>query len=133
MSAETVDTRPEAPPRERPPVSDAALWTAVLLGPVVYLVNLQVSYVMVDWACASGTTWALHIAHAAAVAVAVVATLLSWSFWRRAGGDWPNSAGGSAARTRLLGAVGTLGGALFALSILAQWMTVMVLGACLRN
>ena len=133
MSAETVDTRPEAAPREQAPVSDTALWTAVLLGPVVFLVNLQVAYVMVDWSCSSGTTWSLHIVHAVAAAIAVAGTLVSRSFWRRAGGEWPDSAGGSAARTRLLGALGTLGGALFALSIGAQWLTVMILGACPRS
>lgn len=132
MSTETIDLRPEAPPREQAPVSDAALWTAVLLGPIVFLVNLQVSYVMVDWACASGTEWALHVVHAVSVAIAIGGTWVSRSFWRRAGGSWPDTEGGSAARTRLLGALGALGGALFALSIGTQWLTVMILGVCER-
>ena len=133
MSAETVEMRPESAPREQAPVSDVALWTAVLLGPVIFLINLQVSYVMVDWACARGTEWALHIVHAVSVAIAMGSALVSRSFWRRAGGSWPDTDGGSAARTRLLGAVGTLGGALFALSIGAQWLTVMILGVCERS
>lgn len=132
MSTETVEIRPEADPREQAPVSDVALWAAVLLGPVSFLANLQITYVMVDWACASGTTWALHLSHAIAVAVAVVGVLVSRSFWQRAGGTWPDGAGGSAARTRLISVIGTLGGALFALSIGAQWLTVAILGACLR-
>ena len=133
MSAETIETRPEAAPREQAPVSDVALWTAVLLGPVVFLINLQVTYVMVDWACASGTEWVLHLVHAASVAVAVGSAWVSRSFWQRAGGSWPDTAGGSAARTRLLGALGTLGGALFALCVGAQWLTVIILGVCERT
>jgi hypothetical protein len=132
MRTETIDTRPEAAPREQAPVSDVALWTAVLVGPLVFLLNLQVNYVMLDWACARGNAWALHIVHAISVVVAVASALVSRSFWQRAGGSWPDSEGGSAARTRLLGALGTLGGGLFALSIGAQWLTVIILGACLR-
>ena len=133
MSEETIEMHPEAPPREQPPVSDTALWTAVLLGPFVFLLNLQINYVMVDWACSSGTEWSLHLVHAASVAVAAASAVASWSFWKRAGGSWPDSAGGSAARTRLLGVVGVLSGALFAVSIAAQWLTVIIEGACLRN
>jgi hypothetical protein len=39
---------------------------------------------------------------------------------------------GSESRSHLLAALGTLGGAGFAISILAQWITVMVLGPCSR-
>lgn len=133
MSTESVETHPEAARREQAPVSDTALWTAVLVGPIVFLLNLQVNYVMLDWACASGNEWALHVAHAVAVAVAAAGALVSRSFWQRAGGSSPDSAGGSAARTRLLGAVGVLSGVLFALSVATQWLTVMIQGTCLRN
>ena len=34
---ETVDIRNESGPRERPPVSDFALWVSVLGGPFVFL------------------------------------------------------------------------------------------------
>lgn len=128
----TVDIRPEAPPREHPPVSDLALWTTVLSGPVVFLLNLQVNYVMVDWACNTGHEWALHVVHAAALVVVAAGTLLGIMLWRRVGGGWPDPRGGSESRSRLLAALGTLGGLTFAVSILAQWITVMVLGTCLR-
>jgi hypothetical protein len=88
---------------------------------------------MLDWACPTGNEWALHIMHAVSIAIAAGGAVVSRSFWQRAGGSWPDSAGGSAARTRLLGAVGVLSGALFALSIAAQWLTVMIQGTCLRN
>jgi hypothetical protein len=128
----TVDVRPEAPPREHPPVSDLALWTSVLGGPIAFLVNLQVNYTMVDWACNTGHDVGLHLAHLVALALAVGAGWLGLTLWRRIGGA-PDSGGGSESRSRLLAVLGVSGGALFALSILAQWITVMVLGSCLRN
>ena len=50
MAEASVDIRSEAAPREHAPVSDLALWTSVLVPPLVFLLNLEVSYVMVDWA-----------------------------------------------------------------------------------
>jgi hypothetical protein len=128
----TVDVRPEAPPREHPPVSDLALWTSVLGGPIAFLVNLQVNYTMVDWACNTGHDAGLHLAHLVSLALAVGAGWLGLTLWRRIGGA-PESGGGSESRSRFLAVLGVSGGALFALSILAQWITVMVLGSCLRN
>jgi hypothetical protein len=129
---ETVDIRPEIGPREHPPVSDFALWISALGGPVAFLVNLQASYTMVDWACNTGHDWAVHVAHVIALMLAVAAALLGLALWRRVGREWPDSGGSSASRSRLLAAIGALGGALFAVSIVAQWIPVMVLGTCLR-
>jgi hypothetical protein len=132
MAEASVDIRREAPPREHPPASDATLWTSVLGGPLVFLLNLQVNYVMVDWACNTGNDWALHVVHFVTLLVAAGAALLGLTLLRRTSGDPPGDAGGSDARSRLLATVGALSGSLFALSILAQWITVMVLGTCLR-
>ena len=132
MAEASVDIRPEAPRREHPPASDAALWTSVLGGPLVFLLNLQVNYVMVDWACNTGNDWALHVVHLVTLLVAAGTALLGLTLLRRTSGDRPDDAGGSDARSRLLATVGALSGSLFALSILAQWITVMVLGTCLR-
>ena len=84
MSTETIETHPEAPPREQPPVSDTALWAAVLLGPFIFLLNLQVNYVMLDWACATGNEWAVHLVHAVSGVVAAGSLFVSRSFWRSA-------------------------------------------------
>ena len=129
----TVDVRPEAPPREHPPVSDLALWTSVLSGPVVFLLNLEICYVMVDWACNTGQEWALHVVHLVSLAAVVAGTLLGAALWRRVGRSWPDPDGGADSRSRLLAALGTLGGVAFAVSIVAQWIPVVAAGACVRN
>jgi len=129
---ETRDVRPETPSPEHPPVSDLALWTSVLSGPFVFLLNLQINYVMVDWACNTGNDWSLHVVHLASLAVAAAGGLLGLTLWKRAGRDWPDDGGGSVSRSRLLAALGALGGLTFAVCIIAQWITVVVLGTCLR-
>ena len=134
MSAEaSVHVRTEPGPREHSPVSDLALWTSVLGGPFVFLLNLEVNYVMVDWACNAGTDWALHLVHLASLVLCVACALLGLALLRRLRRDGGDRVGGSDARSRLLATVGILSGALFAVTVLAQWIPVMVLGTCLRN
>jgi hypothetical protein len=129
---ETVDIRNESGPRERPPVSDFALWVSVLGGPFVFLLNLEVSYVMMDWACYTGNDWAMHLVNAVALVLAAATAALGLSTWARVGREWPDSGGSAASRSRLMATVGTMSGTLSAVSVLAQWITVMVLGTCLR-
>jgi hypothetical protein len=133
MAEVSVDVRKEAGPREHPPVSDLALWTSVLGGPFVFLLNLEVNYVMVDWACNTGNDWALHVVHFVSFVLSAACALLGLTLLRRVKRDEPDGAGGSDARSRLLATLGVLSGALFAVSVFAQWIGVMVLGTCLRN
>jgi len=132
MATETVDVRAEIGKREHSPVSDVAQWASALGGPVVFLLNLEVSYVMLDWACATGQDWTVHLAHVVALALAIAACLLGVALWRRVGNEWPDGGGTSTSRSRFMAAIGALGGALFALAIVAQWITVVVLGTCPR-
>ncbi len=133
MADVTVDVRTEPGPREHPPVSDLALWTSVLGGPFVFLLNLEVSYVMVDWACNTANDWTLHVVHFVSLVLCAACGLLGLTLLRRVSADCPDHAGGSDARSRLLATCGVLSGTLFALSVFAQWIGVMVLGTCLRN
>jgi hypothetical protein len=124
--------RPESGPREHPPVSDLAQWMGLLAGPVTLAAQLQVSYMMTTWACMNGTVWVMHLVSALAVAASAAGILLSWRNWQAAGREWPSSEGGSTARTRFLGAVGTLLGALILLVIIALSLTIVVVGPCVR-
>lgn len=130
---ETRDVRQETQSHEPSPVSDFALWTSVLSGPVLFLLNLEVNYAMVDWACNTGHAWALSVAHVVALTLTIAGTGLGVVLWRRLGSTWPDTNGGAASRARLLAAVGALGGALFAINIVAHWVPVVVIGACLRS
>ena len=132
MPDATFDVRTEPRPREHPPVSDLALWTSVLGGPLVFLLNLEVNDVMVDWACTTGNDWALHLVHFVSLVLAATCTLLGVTLLRRVSGAGLDH-GGSDSRSRLLATLGILSGALFAVRVLAQWIPVMVLGTCLRT
>jgi len=132
MAEASVDVRTEARPRQRPPVSDLALWTSVLGGPFLFLLNLEVSYVMVDWACNTGTDWALHVVHFVSLLLSAACALLGLTLLRRVRRAGPDSDRDDG-RSRLLATLGLLSGTLFAVSIFAQWIGVIVLGTCLRN
>ena len=133
MAEVSVVVRTEAGPREHPPVSDLALWTSVLGGPFLFLLNLEVSYVMVDWACNTGNDWALHVVHFVSFVLSAACALLGLTLLRRVRNSGPESDRAADARSRLLATLGILSGALFAVSVFAQWIGVMVLGTCLRN
>ena len=133
MAEASVDVRTESGPREHPPVSDLALWTSVLGGPFLFLLNLEVNYVMVDWACNTGNDWALHVVHFVALVLSAACASLGLMLLRRVRGDRSDGSRSTDARSRLLATVGILSGTLFAVSIFAQWIPVMVLGTCLRN
>lgn len=126
--------RPEAGPREMPPVGNAPLWAGVLAGPVAFLLLLTVNYVYVEWACARSRWWPMHVAAALALAVTVLALLLSWRNWVAAGRVWPtDDEPGSASRARFLAALGVLTSGGFVLVMIAQWIPVMILGPCQRS
>ena len=133
MTEASVDIRTEAGPREHPPVSDLALWTSVLGGPFLFLLNLEVNYVMVDWACNTGNDWALHVAHFVSLVLSAACALLGLMLLRRVQRTGAETDRAAVARSRLLATLGILSGSLFAVSVVAQWIGVMVLGTCLRN
>ena len=133
MSEVSVDVRTEAAPREHPPVSDLALWTSVLGGPFLFLLNLEVNYVMVDWACNTGNDWALHVVHVLSLVLSASCALLGLTLLQRVRHAGPDSDRAADARSRLLATLGILSGTLCTVSVFAQWIGVIVLGTCLRN
>jgi len=109
------------------------LLAGVLAGPLAMLVQLQVNYALVNWACdAARWEWALHLVALLALLVTAGAGLLSWHNWRRAGGVWEDEGAGVIPRSRFLAAVGILISALLSLVIIAQWIPVFIHGPCQR-
>ncbi len=108
----------------------AALLTGVLLAPVAFLMNLELSYLAVGASCARGSALSLHLVHAACLLLTLVGASVAWRSWRAVGIGWPGDASGSAARSRFLAGLGFAGSALFALTIVAQWIPTLTLHAC---
>ena len=107
-----------------------ALWAGLLLAPAAFLLNLELSYVMVRRSCLQGTPLPVHVVQGACLLAAVVGTLIAWRQWLAAGREWPGEAGGAVGRTRFLAGLGLTVSLLFVLVILAQWLPAFTLHPC---
>lgn len=108
----------------------AELWVGVLVGPLAALMQLEVNYALVLWACSHHSTWPLHLVSVLALLVTIVAGLLSFRIWQRVSvnEDGP----GPAARTRLMTVIGVLISIMMLLVIIAQWLAVFIHDPCER-
>lgn len=107
-----------------------SLWTGLMAGPLLALSSQLALYAATPIACEAGNAVALHVLGAVTVLLAVAASLLAWTHWRRTGGDWPGEEGGVAGRSRFLAALGTASSAFFALVVLAMWAPTFVMSPC---
>jgi hypothetical protein len=108
-----------------------ALWLAFLAGPVAALLLLLADYALAGAACTAASRTVLHAVAALCLATALAGWRASWRGWSATGRAWPDSSdGGPTAHLHLLGSLGVLGGGLFVLFILAQWLAVLVLDPC---
>ncbi|HEX8363419.1 MAG TPA: hypothetical protein VF613_25080 [Longimicrobium sp.] len=109
----------------------AALWFAVLAGPIAWMLGLNVQYSLVRVACAKSAMLPLHLLSLATLALAVAGGVVAWREWRRAGAEWPGEGPGTLPRSRFMAALGLLTSPLFALTILAQWVANLFLNPCM--
>jgi hypothetical protein len=107
-----------------------ALWAGLLLPPIAWLLNLQISYMLVPWACSTGRQFALHLVTLAMLLLAGGGGLIAWRTWQRTGRDWPNEAGGVVPRSRFMAVGGLLSSGMFFLVIVAQGIPSFMLSAC---
>jgi hypothetical protein len=107
-----------------------AVWTGALLPPVAALLDLNLSYMLVTRACLAGSRVPLHLVHLGGVLLTTVGGVVAWRALRDVGTSWPHDEPGPPGTTRLMAAVGVLGGVLFTLVALALWVPVWVLSPC---
>jgi amino acid transporter len=102
-------------------------------APTLFLSQLELTYAMVPWACASQAHWMLHAVAAGAFALALFLTGLCLSNWRktmeREGGRASDSAD-PPVRDAFLALMGAVISGYCALAIAAQWGTQLVLSPC---
>jgi hypothetical protein len=118
---------------ERHPSAASSLgaqWTGFFLAPATFFAHLQVAYVLVPLACATGNHLWLHVAGALSVLLAIAGTMVARGVWTRDGGGAPGEHGGPPPRARFLGVTGTVMGALFTLLLAAQWAAAFILSPC---
>ncbi len=113
--------------------SDATLgelWAGVLVGPLAALMQLEVNYALVLWACSHRSTWPLHLVSILALLLTIAAGLLPLRLWQRlaVAEDGPGPQG----RAKLMAVVGLLISIMMSLVIIAQWLAVFIHDPCER-
>ena len=108
-----------------------ALWFALLVGPVAWVIGLNAEYALVLIACARGTMLPLHLVSLGTLLMAFSGAAVGWREWRRAGVGVPSEEGGTIARSQFMAALGVIGSAYFALVILSQWAGSFILHPCM--
>ncbi|HEX8185512.1 MAG TPA: hypothetical protein VF747_12190 [Blastocatellia bacterium] len=106
------------------------LFTGLVLPPFAFLLNLQIGYTLVPWACSTGNEFVLHIISIATMAVAASGGLIAWREWQRGGRKLPDDEAGRAPRSRFISVLGISMSVLFSLIILAQWIPSFFLSPC---
>ena len=109
---------------------NAALWTGLLLGPIVWLIAFETGFALTDWACAMRARSAALIIWLVALAITSVSGLLAWSEWRRLGREVPGDGAGAVPRARLMALGGVLLSGLMCVVIVAQAIPAVLLEAC---
>jgi hypothetical protein len=103
-----------------------------LLGPVVALLNQQITYQADMWACGSNAGASIHLVPFLCLVVTVGAGITAYRDWKAVGAGVEEEAADVPSRTRFL-AMGGIGISAFSsLVIIAQWAAVFVFDPCMR-
>jgi hypothetical protein len=108
----------------------AKLWGAFIVAPLAWLIDLESSYAIVDWACSHDRRAVLFVIPLAALALIGVAAWLCWSAWSdlRRGVEFE---GGSVEdRSRFLAVIGLMMSATFALLVVTTFAARYLLSPC---
>src|SRR5437773_7439984 len=108
------------------------LWFGILAGPLAFLLNLQLSYMLVQPVCVTAHHLVLHLVPVGAILLAVSGGVSAWRNWRRTGQAESSMAGGVLPRSRFMAGVGLLTSGLFIIVIVAQWLPNFMLTPCQR-
>ncbi|MDB4877209.1 MAG: hypothetical protein JWM41_3655 [Gemmatimonadetes bacterium] len=109
-----------------------SLSLAIVLGPVVALVNQQAIYAADMWVCGRGFRAALHIVPALCLIVVAGAAVGAYRNWQAVGRGVEDEQATIATRTRFLALLGMSISVFSSLVILAQWLAIFVFAPCQR-
>jgi Ni/Fe-hydrogenase subunit HybB-like protein len=109
-----------------------ALWTGILGSAIVWAIQLQTSYAMVPWACASGHRWMLPLTSSAFLIAAIIPGVMAWKLWKKASGTQSERETRYAGRRRFMAMLGMMDTAIFVLLIIAQGLPVFFIHPCLE-
>jgi hypothetical protein len=102
------------------------LWTGLLLPPIAWSMQIEVVYLLSDYACKTQNFLPNHLASAVALIVSLAGLGIAWRNLKQAGDKWPSDHAGPIPRSRFMAVLGLMSGALFSLVIIAQWLPTIV-------
>ena len=108
------------------------LWFGILAGPLAFLLNLQLSYMLVQPVCVAAHHLVLHLVPVGALLLTASGGVSAWWSWQRTGHAESSKAGGVLPRSRFMAGVGLLISVLFLVVIAAQWLPNFILTPCQR-
>jgi hypothetical protein len=115
------------------PWRNAALWTGLLAGPIVFLTLLEAVYVMSYVSCETRHTWFLHVA---VLTAAILVAAAAWTAWRCGPPEdaqprtAPVTRATAEARARWMALAGVGLSIWFILAIVAMEIPIVVLKTC---
>ena len=124
-----------APPRPSP-VGGAALWTAILGGPIAWMIQLNVAYPLASESCADA--WPrvpMYATNVVTLLLAAATVALAWRNWSRLGGgagELPGDEPDAIDRARFMALLGLVTSASFVMVIVAESVPFFFLGPCVR-
>jgi hypothetical protein len=104
------------------------IWFALLVVPLLALLDQSVSYATTVWACAHQNTFAVHAVHVPFLVAAAGGAIAAFQGWQRASGSRRENE--TLARRHFLAGLATGAAALSVLVILAMWAVSWVLRSC---
>jgi hypothetical protein len=108
------------------------LWIAVLGAAIIWFLQLQTSYSLVVYACASGAVWALHAASLLFLILAAIPGWIGWQHWKLDSQANNKRKSTHAGRQRFMALLGLMLTGLFLLLILAQAIPSFFFDPCLN-
>jgi hypothetical protein len=105
------------------------LWTSILAGPIAWACDLEISYALVHWTCATQRTPMLHLITLGALLVTVSGMAMAWMALQQTR-EFSSDGGEERARARFMAILGLSSGFLFACAIVAAAIPRWVLDAC---
>jgi hypothetical protein len=105
-------------------------WIGILGGPLVWLVFLQLNYMLAPSACLSQNKVMLGIVTVVALFGTVAPAFAAWRAWHHTGATGQTEEGGAIGRSRFMALSGIGLSARFALVVLASAIPIIFLGAC---
>lgn len=112
------------------PGSVFALWYGLLAGPIAFMTQMQLQFMLVPWTCSIGSQWWLHLVTIIALLFPLSAGIIAWRMWLAAGMGTEDEQGGQVGRTRAMSLAGVLLSGMFVIAMIAQAIPSMILGAC---